>query len=260
MISKKFKIRIPRALISFGLILLIWETLALLEVFPPYVFPNPKGVLAAFVESIRSRELFTHIYSSTIRLFSGFLLGFTAGTLLGLTIGRFKVLAAYIEPIVIYLQPIPGLAWIPLAILWFGLGDKAAVFIIFNTTFFPVIINVLAGTRSVNEGLIRAALVLGVPRKAILTEVIIPASVPHIITGVRLSVSFGFRALIGGEMLATTSGLGYMIFDARRVLNIDLVVVGMICMGLIYFTLDSLILKRIERKTVEKWGMSSAQW
>jgi NitT/TauT family transport system permease protein/taurine transport system permease protein len=147
------------------------------------------------------------------------------------------------------------LAWTPLAILWLGIGYEAVTFIILVSVVFPLIFNTAAGVRSISQNLINAALTLGAGQGALLREVYFPGSLASIVTGLRIGVAYGWRSLVGAEMIAATSGVGFMIFDARQFLRSDVVIVGMMMLGTTWLVLDNIILRPLEARTVERWGM-----
>jgi NitT/TauT family transport system permease protein/taurine transport system permease protein len=153
------------------------------------------------------------------------------------------------------LQAIPGLAWIPFAILWFGLGQGAVTFIVVMSVFFPVLHNVLTGIRLVQPVLIEAVQTLGAKRAAIIAHVIFPATLPNLMTGLRLGIAFGFRSLVGGEMIASTDGIGYAIFNAQQYFQTARIVVGMLTIGITWLMIDRFILRPIETRTVVRWGL-----
>ena len=150
---------------------------------------------------------------------------------------------------------IPGLAWIPFAILWFGLGQGAVLFIIVMSIFFPVLHNLLTGIRMVQPVLIEAVQTLGAGRAAVIRHVIFPATLPNLMTGIRLGIAFGFRSLVGGEMIASTDGLGYAIFNAQQYFQSARIVVGMLTIGIVWLAMDRLILRPIEQRTTMRWGL-----
>ncbi len=243
-----------RFLLPFGFLFGIWALIAAGKFYPAYLFPSPFQVIEAGIELFLNGEIVRHIAASMFRLGLGFIAGFTMGIPLGILIGTNKRVSAFFVPLLTFFQAIPGLAWIPLAILWLGLGYKAVTFIIFNAVFFPILFNTVMGIRSIPENMINAALTLGANWKVLVREVYVPGALPSIVTGVRLGVGYGWRALIGGEMIATTSGLGFLIFDARQFLASDVVILGMVVIGILWVTIDTLILKPIEKRTILRWG------
>jgi NitT/TauT family transport system permease protein/taurine transport system permease protein len=241
-------------LLPFGLIFIIWALVAWAKIYPDYLFPSPFHVISRSVEMTMSGEVFRHIGASMFRLGLGFIVGFFTALPLGILIGVNKASSDFFTPPITFFQAIPGLAWVPLAILWLGIGHKAVTFIIFNSVFFPIIFNTILGIRSIPENTINAALCMGASHWVLVKEVYIPGALPSIVTGIRLGVGYGWRALIGGEMIATASGLGFMIFDARQFLGTDVVILGMVLIGLLWIIIDSLLLKPLEKRTIFRWG------
>ncbi len=232
----------------------VWAFLASLELYPDYLFPSPSKVFAKGVEMSLSGEIFRHIAASMFRLSVGFVAGLVLALPLGILIGVNRTASALFMPPVTFFQAIPGLAWVPLAILWLGLGPAAVIFIIFNSVFFPILFNTILGIRSIPENMPNAALCLGASPWVLVRGVYLPGALPSIVAGVRLGIGYGWRALIGGEMIATSTGLGFMIFDARQFLGTDVVILGMVVIGTLWLVLDSLILRPIEKRTVIRWG------
>ena len=241
--------------VTFGLVLILWQLLFQARLWPKALFPSPLAVFTAAVELTRSGQLTQNVVISLGNLVLGFSIASAIAFPLGILMGMNRVVGRLVDPLVNLLQAIPGLAWIPLAILWFGLNQAAVVFIIFMSAFFPIVFNTLAGVRATDRVLIDAALTLGAGRRHIVRHVILPSALPFMITGVRLGFGYGFRALVAGEMIAGSAGLGYMIFDARNYLRSDIVVLGMLVMGGIWLIIDRSLLKPLERRTIERWGV-----
>lgn len=244
-----------RVVLPFIPFLVLWELVVRAEIYPRVLFPSPLTVAQASVELARDGTLWEYIGNSLFHLLLGFIAGFILAVPLGILMGINRGVAQFFDPIVNLLQAIPGLAWAPLAILWLGLSAEAVTFIIFNATFFPLLFNMLSGVRSTDQSMVDASLTLGAQTRHIVRDVILPGSLPSLITGIRLGVGHGFRALVGAEMIIATSGIGFMIFDARRYLRSDIVILGMILMGVLWLLMDRLALKPIERRTVERWGL-----
>ncbi len=239
---------------AFVAILILWQLVASLKIYPDYLFPSPAEVVAAFFWSLSSGALLQHIGDSLIRIFLGAMTGLVIGLPLGLLMGGSRAATTFFNPVVIFFQSIPGLAWIPLVILWFGIGYKAVTFIIFSSVFFPIVFNTSVGIRGIDPTMIDAALTLGASRWVMITDLYLPGAMANIVTGIRVGVAYGWRALVGGEMMAAGSGLGRMIFDARQWLETDVVVLGIILLGAIWLLMDRLILKPLEAATIERWG------
>jgi taurine transport system permease protein len=246
------------SLLSFvfplALIVLVWWVAAALEIYPDYLFPSPLKVAAKGWELTLSGDIFRHSAASMFRLGLGFALGFGLALPLGILVGINRTASALFTPPTVFFQAIPGLAWVPLAILWLGIGHKAVTFIIFNSVFFPILFNTILGIRSIPENMVNAALCLGASPWVLVKEVYVPGALPSIMAGVRLGSGYGWRALIGGEMIATSTGLGFMIFDARQFLGTDVVILGMVVIGILWLATDSVILRPLERRTVLRWG------
>lgn len=236
-------------------VIVLWEVVARLEIFSPILLPSAVTVFRTFAEYLRSGELFVHLWESLIRLMLGFLAGAGLGLPLGIAMGMSRAVKRFFDPIMNLGQAIPGLAWIPLAILWFGLGYKAVTFIIFTAVFFPILFATLSGIQGVPQVFINAGLTMGARRHQIIWGIMIKGALPSIITGVRIGIGYGWRALVGGEMIAASAGLGFLIFDARQFLKSDVVIMGMLTIGLTWVVMDQILLKPLERRTIEKWGM-----
>ncbi len=158
-------------------------------------------------------------------------------------------------PILLFFQAIGDIAWLPLLLIWFGFGIGTMTFVIVYTVIFPVVFNTAQGVRSIPPELVRAAQSLGAPRWRILTEVILPGALPNIMTGLRNGLGYGWRALIAAEIIVGTSGIGFLMFDARRAGSAVEIVLGMIVLGLLWYVVDAWVLAPIERATGQRWGL-----
>lgn len=234
---------------------LLWQMLSSLNIWPRVLFPSPLEVAQAFIEDAASGVLLVNLWVSLKSLLLGFLVGSAIAVPLGYLMGLNRASRDFFDPLVNLLQAIPGLAWIPFAILWFGLGQGAVTFIIVMSVFFPVLHNLLTGIRMVQPVLIEAVQTLGAGRAAVIGHVIFPATLPNLMTGVRLGIAFGFRSLVGGEMIASTNGLGYAIFNAQQYFQSARIVVGMLTIGITWLVMDRLILRPIEQRTTMRWGL-----
>lgn len=242
-------------MLPFAAGILIWQVLSSLNVWPRVLFPSPLEVAQAFVQDIASGVLLVNLGVSLHSLLLGFVVGAAIAVPLGYLMGLNRASRDFFDPLVNLLQAIPGLAWIPFAILWFGLGQGAVTFIIVMSVFFPVLHNLLTGIRMVQPVLIEAVQTLGAKRWAVIAHVIFPATLPNLMTGVRLGIAFGFRSLVGGEMIASTNGLGYAIFNAQQYFQSARIVVGMLAIGITWLIMDRLILRPIEQRTTMRWGL-----
>ncbi len=246
---------VPSEIVPFAVGIVVWQALSSADIWPRVLFPSPLEVANAFVADTLSGVLLANLWVSMKSLLLGFVISCAIAIPLGYLMGLSRVTRNFFDPLVNLLQAIPGLAWIPFAILWFGLGQGAVLFIIVMSIFFPVLHNLLTGIRMVQPVLIEAVQTLGAGRAAVVTHVIFPATLPNLMTGIRLGIAFGFRSLVGGEMIASTDGLGYAIFNAQQYFQSARIVVGMLTIGIVWLAMDRLILRPIEVRTTMRWGL-----
>jgi NitT/TauT family transport system permease protein/taurine transport system permease protein len=243
-------------ILPFAMGIAAWQVLSSLDIWPKVLFPSPIEVFWAFVTDLRTGVLLVNLGVSLRSLAIGFVAGVIFAIPLGYLMGLSRASRNFFDPLVNLLQAIPGLAWIPFAILWFGLGQGAVTFIIVMSVFFPVLHNLLTGIRMVQPVLVEAVQTLGAKRPAIIAHVIFPATLPNLMTGIRLGIAFGFRSLVGGEMIASTNGIGYAIFNAQQYFQSARIVVGMLAIGITWLLMDRLVLKPIEQRTTMRWGLT----
>jgi ABC-type nitrate/sulfonate/bicarbonate transport system permease component len=220
-------------------IIAIWQTVVI--VMQPHVslLPSPWLTAQTFVSLTASGELPHHVMVSLTRVGTAWLLAAALAVPLGLLMGRSRRIERIVDPFVELFRPISPLAWIPLAILWFGIGETGKIFIIFIGAFFPTLLNTIAGVKSVDPVLIRAGQVLGcTTEQALFRKVILKAAMPQIIVGLRVSFGAGWMAIIAAELVAANSGLGYLIADGMEIMRSDHVLVGMVVIGVLGFLFD----------------------
>ena len=220
----------------------------------PRVFPGVGAVLEAGREAIADGTLIQHVGASLGRIAVGTVIALALGIPLGVAMGVSPPVATFFTPLVRFFSVLAGIAWIPIATLWFGYGFGAITFVIFNAVFFVVAYNTLLGVASIPMPVRHAAASLGAGRWAMLTQVLLPGALPNIVTGVRTGMGFAWRGLIAAEMIATNVGLGYMLFAARDFYKTEVIVLGMIVIGVLWLALDRLLLAPLERATTERWG------
>jgi len=243
-------------LFPFVVVAALWELVARLEVFPARLFPPLEDVAAACARLIASGILLHHAFDTLVRLLTGFGLAAGAGVMIGIAMGRSRLAEDVFVPIVSIGAPIPGLAYAPLFMLWFGLGNLSAVLLVAFVSAFPVIINTWAGVKAVKEIWIRSAQAMGADRGRMFRRVILPASLPYILTGLRLGLAQAWRILVAVEMLtAVPWGLGWLIFGAREFLDTDVMLSGIAVIGAIGLALEKLVFQKLEEYTVVRWGM-----
>lgn len=239
-------------------VVIVWELLARTGKINPQVLPSPSAVLVRWYQYLMpvdaydatkgsyfawmfSGELFGDTWASFHRVFIGCLIGAGLALPLGLIMGVSRRVYEYTNPLVQVLRPIPPIAYIPLSILWFGLGNPPAVFLIALGAFFPVLMNTIVGVRAVDNIYIRAALNMGASRSVLFTKVILPAATPYILSGVRIGIGTGFICMIVAEMIAVNSGLGYRILEAREYFWSDKIIAGMLSIGLLGLAIDIVV-------------------
>jgi ABC-type nitrate/sulfonate/bicarbonate transport system permease component len=205
------------------------------------MLPPPTAVVSAAIDLIHRHQLFTNIFDSLYRVLLAVGVASLIGIPLGLTMGWSLRFRRAVDPLLEFIRPIPPLAWIPLSILWFGIGDTQIVYIIFLAAFFPIVLNAMAGARDVDSYLVRAGLSLGARPGELFFTVVLPGALPNIFTGVRVGLGIGWMALVAGELVAAPSGLGYMINNARTLFRSDYILLGMVLIGALGLLLDYLM-------------------
>ena len=237
------------------ILLIFWEFCVQFFQVNARVFPSIEAVFKAGLEAINDGSIFNHIAASLGRVAVGTLLAVLVSIPLGVAMGLNPIVSDFLSPLFRFFSVLAGIAWIPIATLWFGYGFGAITFVIFNAVFFVVTYNTLLGVDSIPLPLRNAAASLGANGWTLLTQVILPGALPNIVTGIRTGLGFAWRGLIAAEMIATNVGLGYMLFLARDFYKTEVIVLGMIIIGLIWLAIDRLILAPVERATIERWGM-----
>jgi NitT/TauT family transport system permease protein len=241
---------LPPPLAAAVLVAIWWVAVVASE---SVIFPTPLAVVQGLADMARDGTLWRHIGSSLLRVGSGFALAVAVGVPLGLLMGWIPGAYATVNPIVQLLRPISPIAWIPLAILWFGVGDASPIFLIFLSAVFPIVVQTTAGVHTIERQYLRAAANFGVSRRKLFLQVVIPAVLPQVIIGMRVSLGVAWLVVVAAEMIALDSGLGYMIIDARNAGNrYDLVVAGMAVIGVIGLLLD-LAMRRLEKLKTVRW-------
>jgi sulfonate transport system permease protein len=238
-------------------VLLIWELVYRLGLMPTWAFPSPIQVARAFYDLTLSGELLTNAGASMLRQFTGVVLAAAFGIPVGLALGASQTARAAFLPICRLVYPIPGIAWIPLAILWFGVGFKSTVFVIFFSGIWPIIFNTMAGVQTLSGQYTDVARVYLAPRSLYTRRILIPGSLPFIIAGLRLTYGVGWRVIVGAEMISSIIGLGFLIDNARWQLRPDIMVCGMITIAMIGWVSENWFFDWVERRTLDRWGMKA---
>lgn len=217
------------------------------------LLPTPGKAAAGIVELVEHGQLGKYIVASLFRVMWGFAAAVLVGVPFGLLMGWYWQVHAAFNPLIQFLRPISPIAWIPLAILWFGVEDASPIFLIFLSSVFPIAVTAGAAVRGVHTVHLRAARNFGLTPFQLFRRVILPATMPQILTGLRIGLGIGWLVVVAAEMIAVTSGLGYLINDARNQGRYDLVVTGMIIIGLIGLLLD-LSMRGLERLPSMRWA------
>ncbi len=261
---------IQSAIIPVG-ILVVWELLSRNQVFNPQALPAPTQVFSRWIAYARplepfdpkqmtylvwifSGELPSDLFATFLRVLIGFLIGAGLALPLGLLMGNFERVHRLFNPLIQILRPIPPIAYVPLSILWFGLGNPPAYFLISLGAFFPVLMNTISGVRNVDAIYIRAAQNLGAGKKTLFVRVIVPAAMPQILTGLRVGIGVAFICVIVAEMIAVNNGLGYRIIEAREYFWSDKIIAGMITIGMLGLAIDT-VMSRINNYLL-RWRRS----
>jgi len=247
---EKLKTILPPLAVLIALIALWWVIVIQTE---SVIFPTPGQVVTGTLELVEDGTLWEHIGASLFRVGCGFGLAALVAIPLGLWMGRVDGAYITLNPIFQILRPISPIAWIPIAILWFGVGNLSPVFLIFIASVFPMIVQTAAGVHTIERRYLRAAENFGVSRYVLFRQVIVPAVLPEIIVGMRIALGVAWLVVVAAEMIALRSGLGYLIMDSRNAGNrYDLVVAGMIIIGIIGLILD-VVMRKLE-------GLKSVRW
>lgn len=231
-----------RPFVLVPLLLLAWEAGVRAGFVSPNLFPPPSAIFTALRDLSDAGMLWGDVLASVTRVSIGFAFAALAGIFFGLLLGRSQRLAAYLMPLIDMVRPISVIAWIPIAILWFGLGDRPAWFIIALGAFFPIFTNTCLGARSVSELHVRVAQCFGASRAVFLRKVLLPSALPYILAGLRIGLGAGWMCVIAAELISATSGLGYMIQMARTTIETEKVLAGMVVIGLIGFAMNGAML------------------
>jgi NitT/TauT family transport system permease protein len=239
--------------IVFASFFALWWLAYSLRWFDPKQFPTPPDVAKGFVEVVQSKELLKGVIASLYRVLSAFVLATIMGVPLGLWLGRWEKGRVALLPLVNFFRGISPIAWFPFAIVWFGLGDNAVIFLITLAAIFPIALTTLAAVANIPAVYFRVAEEYGLTKGQILSKVTFPAIMPQVLTGLRVTIGFAWVVMVAAEMIAGKDGLGYMIHDARNNLRPEIVVVAMLVIGLIGIVLDRL-LTTLHKLPMVRWG------
>lgn len=250
--------RLLRGILGFVLFCAVWEAFARSGMFSEALTPPLGTVLATIWNMLIAGHILHNVASTLGRVLIGFFISLIIAVPVGLLMGRSHVWERLIAPPLSAFLPIPSLAWVPLLILWFGIGNAATIIVVVYAATTQLIYNIWIGVRAVNPLWIRAATVMGADRLSVFARVILPGALPYILTGVRLGFGRAWIAVIGGELLSSPKwGLGTVIFDAGEFLNTATMLGALLFIGLIGVCFEQLVFANLERVTVRRWGMAA---
>ncbi|WP_054742146.1 ABC transporter permease [Cellulosilyticum ruminicola] len=235
------------------LLLTLWHFATSSETYSEVLFPKLTTIIDTFIRKTIDLSLPSALGTSLLRVLKGYLLAAVSGISMGILIGLSNRFQKCSDLLIQLLKPIPPIAWIPLVILWAGIGEASKVFLIFIGGFFPVLLNVIDGIRYTDKKLLEVASVMETPRKKYIFKLIIPAAFPSIFTGLRVAMGSCWTCVVAAELVASSSGIGYMISNARNFGQMDVVIVGMISIGIVGKLMD-VILREIGKRLLA-WNL-----
>lgn len=234
------------------LVILFWEYVCHFGDVKVYNMPAPEIILTDALDKIKSGILWKHISASFLRVLEGFLAAAAAALILGVLIGLNKYFERFMELVLQILKPIPPIAWIPLAILWFGIGESSKLYIIFYGAFFPILLNTVDGIHNIDKRYLELGRVYEVDKKRLVWRVILPGALPSILTGIRVGLGNAWVCVVAAEMIAATKGIGYMLTNGRSLSRADDVILAMLLIGIVGKFMDD-VLKFVSKK-IMKWS------
>jgi ABC-type nitrate/sulfonate/bicarbonate transport system permease component len=242
-------------LVPPAVVVVAWLIAPSVTHIPSYKLPRLWSVITTIWQILKNGTLVDAVGSSLSRLAMGLVVGGVLGFALGLLLGTIRVVRLFAEPVLAFFQAVAGIAWIPMAIVWFGFGKGPVIFVVANTIFFIILYNTTLGVERIDPVLIAAVRTLGGSRWQVLRDVIIPGAMVNVLAGLRGGVAFGWRALVAVELIAANSGLGFITLQASRNYQGALVIAGILAIGTVWIIMDMLILRPLERRTVMRWGL-----
>ncbi len=246
---------IVKKVIFFVLLIGLWELLFRLGIWPEYILPSPVTVCKTLNRGFQDQSLLIGVAISMKRIAIGYGFSLGVGVFLGLLIGRFRIFEDTLGSLISGLQTLPTICWLPLSLLWFGLNDRAIIFLVFMGAVLSIAIGTDSGVKNVPPLYIRAAKTMGARRWKLYLEVIIPAALPHIIIGMKQGWSFAWRSLMAGELLIVCLGLGHLMMIGRELNDMSQVIAVMLVLIAIGILVDRLFFMKVERLIRERWGL-----
>jgi NitT/TauT family transport system permease protein len=250
--------RTVKQVIFYSLILFLWETLCLLRIWPEYLFPAPFNVLQTLLTGFIDEAFLFAIAVSFKRILIGYFISLLIGGTLGILISRYRLIDETLGGLVLGLQTLPSVCWLPLALLWFGLNEKAIIFVVVMGALFSITIAVDSGIKNVPPIFIRAGRNMGARRIRMFVDVIIPAALPSIVSGLKQAWSFAWRSLMAAELLFVTLGLGYLLMMGRELNDMSQVIAVMLVIAFVSVVIDRLFFGALESSLRKRWGVSGS--
>lgn len=246
-----------RGLVGLACALVLWEGFARSGLFSQALTPPLWVVVSKLAEMVVDGAIFIHAGVTILRVVVALTISLAIALPFGMWMGMSRTAERMFSPLLSVLMPIPSLAWVPLFVLWFGIGNLSTVLVVIYASIFTLIFNTWTGARAINQVWTKSASVMGASPWQMLTKVILPGTMPYIIAGLRIAFGRGWIAVIGGELLASPDwGLGKLIFDAREFLETETMLSALVIIGLIGIVVEKLFLRRLEKATIERWGMA----
>lgn len=246
---------LPHRILFYAGILIVWQLVFMAGVWPSNVFPSPYEVAEDIAYGITDGGLFYGIATSMWRLLVGLGIAITGGVILGVLMARVEVVNQTVGSLVLGLQSIPSIAWVPLAILWYGLSDVGIIFVVAIGAIFAVTINTYTGVKNIDPHYIEAARNMGARGTQLVFGVLLPAAFPYMIAGFKQGWAFAWRGLIGAELLFAFLGLGHLLYAARSLTDVSYVIAIMLVIMGIGLAVDGIVFKRVEHKVMSRWGL-----
>ncbi len=246
------------ALITIILFFIFWELLANLEIVQTALFSKPSLIFAEIFTNYN--EIISHLLFTLYRLLVSFFIAMIIGIFFGMLMGYNRFIYTFFNPLITTIMAIPGIAMAPVFIIWFGFGDPTIITIGIIVAFFPIVYNAAMGVRSIDKNHVNAAKIMGAGKKHLFLKVYLPHSLTYIINGIKLGLARCWRTIIAVEFIAATGyGLGYMIWDAYEYLNVTVVYAGIIILAVLFFAMEKTIIRDLEKRTIDKWGVMHEQ-
>ena len=246
---------IAKKIAFYVILVIIWQVISMSDIWPNNIFPSPYEVGEDLAYSAADGSLFFGIGTSIMRLVAGLAISIVGGVVLGIFMARVETVNQTIGSLVLGLQSIPSIAWVPLAILWFGLTDTGIIFVTAIGAIFAVTINTYTGVKNINPHYIEAARNMGAKGTQLVTNVLIPAAFPYMISGFKQGWAFAWRGVIGAELLFSFLGLGFLLNVGRQLNDVSQVIAIMLVIMMIGIAVDGFIFKKIENKVMSRWGL-----